>query len=282
MSALALPDTSPKAMVKLLPEPVQGWAALALRYVQAGAFQRSMALMVAGSSAISAMEVGYEHYRGSYSNPVMYTPVLLSVALSGTAGAAVFSRKAATTSMRWISYITLVDGLVGFGFHIRGVARKPGGWRLPIYNIVMGPPLFAPLLFGTAAYLGVIASYLQREEDFGVRANVIDIGSRLRRPDFRDDIRTGRFQKHLCVVTAIGALLCGGESWYSHYKDDFKLKVQWSPIIMSPLLAGAAIWAFQSKRAANTVLPVVSGLAMLNGVVGSFTMCAAYGGDRVG
>jgi hypothetical protein len=242
---------------------------LALRYVQHGAFQRSMALMVAGASAVSAMEVGYEHYRGSYSNPVMYTPVLLSVALTGAAGAGFFSRQAATTWMRWISYATLVDGLVGFGFHIRGVARKPGGWRLPVYNIVMGPPLFAPLLFGTSAYLGVIASYLQREEDYGVRSKVIEFSSGLRRPDFRDDIRVGRFQKHLCVVTAVGALAVGGESWYSHYKDNFKFKVQWSPVLISPLLAGAALWAFKSKRAANTILPVMAAAAMVNGVVGT-------------
>ncbi len=270
MSALAWPDTSPRAVVGFLPEPVQDLAQLALRYVQAGAFQRSMALLVAGSSAVSALEVGYEHYRGSYSNPVMYTPVMLSVALTGAAGAGFFSRTAATTWMRWISYATLVDGVVGFGFHIRGVGRKPGGWRLPVYNLVMGPPVFAPLLFGTAAYLGVIASYLQREEDYGVRSRVTAMGTRLRKPDFRDDIRIGRFQKHLCVVTAFGALAVGGESWYSHYKDNFKLKVQWSPIVMAPMLAGAAVWAIKDKRAANTVLPVIAAAAIVNGVVGSF------------
>lgn len=271
MSALSLPDTTPKALVKKLPDPLRSPAELVLDYVQHGTFQRTMSLLVAGSSAVSAMEVGYEHYRGSYSNPIMYTPVLLSVALSSAAGASVFSRKAATTWLRWLSFTTLVDGLIGFGFHVRGVARKPGGWRLPIYNIVMGPPLFAPLLFGTAAYMGVIASYLQREEDYGVRGKVIEMGSRLkRRPDFRDDIRTGRFQKHLCIVTAVGSLACSGESWYSHYKDNFKLKVQWTPIIMGPSLAAAALWSLKSKRAANTVLPLAAGAAILNGVVGTF------------
>jgi hypothetical protein len=34
-------------------------------------------------------------------------------------------------------------------------------------NMIMGPPIFAPLLFGTSAYLGLIASYLQREESTG-------------------------------------------------------------------------------------------------------------------
>ena len=229
-----------------------------------------MALLVCSTSVISGMEVGYEHYRGSFSNPIMYTPVLLSAALAVAGGAGFFSRRAAQTVMRWTSYATLVDGVVGFGMHIRGVGRKPGGWRLPVYNIVMGPPLFAPLLFGTSAYLGVIASYLQREEDHGWKGKTIDAVASLRRqPGFRENIRIGRFQKHLCVVTAIGTLASGGESWYSHYKDNFRYKVQWSPLLLTPILAGAALLSLKSKRAANTILPAASALAMLNGVVGT-------------
>ena len=269
MSEWQLPDTSPRALVALLPSPFRAPAEVVVRYIQQGAFQRSMSLLVASTSVISGMEVSYEHYRGSFSNPVMYTPVILSGVLAVAGGAGFFSRRAANTFLRYTSYITLIDGLVGFGFHVRGIARKPGGWRMPIVNLVMGPPVFAPLLFGTSAYLGVIASYLQREEDLGVRSKVIEMGTRLRKPDFRDDIRTGRFQKHLCVVTAIGTVASGAESWYSHYKDNFKNRIQWSPIVITPLLAGAALLSLKSKRVANTLLPVASAVAMLDGVVGS-------------
>jgi hypothetical protein len=232
-----------------------------------------MSLLVAGSSLVSALEVGYEHYRGGYSNPVMYTPVMLSSALTVAAGAAFFSRRMATTWMRWLSFVTLADGVIGFGFHIRGVARKPGGWRLPVTNVVMGPPLFAPLLFGTSAYLGVIASYLQREEDLdrlgGVHRRVVEMTSKLRKGDFREDIRTGRFQKHLCTVAAVWTLCSGMESWYSHYKDNFKYKVQWSPILLTPLMLLATLGSLRSKRIANTLLPVASAVLMLDGVVGT-------------
>ena len=269
MTALAFPDTSPKAVVALLPTPLRTPAEQVLGYIQQGAFQRSMSLLVAGTSVVSGMEVAYEHYRGSFSNPVMYTPVILSGVLAAAGVTGFFSRRLAKTFLRYTSYITLVDGLVGFGFHVRGVARKPGGWRMPIVNLVMGPPVFAPLLFGTSAYLGVIASYLQREEDLGLRSRVIGIASGLGRPDFREDIRTGRFQKHLCVVTAIGTVASGAESWYSHYKDNFKYRVQWSPILLTPLLAGAALLSLGSRRVANTALPLASAAAMLNGVVGT-------------
>ena len=269
MTELALPDTSPKALVAALPASFRAPAGLAVEHIQNGAFQRSMSLLVAGSSFVSMLEVGYEHYLGSYSNPVMYTPVALSGVLTIAGVAGFFSRRMAQTFLRYTSYATILDGLIGFGFHIRGVARKPGGWRMPIVNIVMGPPLFAPLLFAVSAYLGMIASYLQREEDLGVHTKVIEMGRRRRKPGFREDIRIGRFQRHLCAVTAAGTLVAGAESWYSHYKDNFSSGVQWSPLLVTPVLTGAALASLKSERAANTILPLASGLAMLTGVVGS-------------
>jgi len=231
-----------------------------------------MALLVAGSSLVSTLEVGYEHYKGSYSNPAMYTPVMLGSALTIASTAAIFSHRVATTWMRWLSYVTLVDGAIGFCFHIRGVARKPGGWRMPVTNIVMGPPLFAPLLFGTSAYLGVIASYLQPEEDLGgfggVRGRVFEASMHLRKRDFRNEIRTGRFQRHLCAVAALWTVCSGMESWYSHYKDNFKYKVQWSPILLTPLMLLATLGARRSPRIANTLLPLASAVLMLDGAVG--------------
>ena len=181
-----------------------------LEHIREGCFQRSLCLIVAATSVASGLEVGYEHYKGSYSNPVMYTPVVLSGALAGSGLLGVFSGKCARTILRWVSVATLADGVIGFFFHVRGVARKPGGWSLPVTNIVMGPPIFAPLLFGTSAYLGLMASYLRREEDLhrpGER--IVKSAGELRpsRSDWRADLRYGRFQKHLSAVTiAVGLL----------------------------------------------------------------------------
>jgi uncharacterized membrane protein YhaH (DUF805 family) len=252
-----------------MPAPLRGPAEIIVDHLQHGTFQRSMSLLVAGSSIVSGMEVAYEHYKGGYSNPVMYTPVVLSGVLTVAGVTGFFSRTLATSFLRYTSFLTLADGLIGFGFHIRGIARKPGGWRLPITNIVMGPPLFAPLLFGTSAYLGVIASYLQREEDRGARSSVLETSLSLRNPNFGDDIRIGRFQKHLCIVCAIGTFAVGAESWYSHYKDNFKFRVQWSPILLAPLMVFAALAALRSKRIADTLLPAASAMLMLNGVIGA-------------
>ncbi len=266
---MSFPDTSPTALVRALPAPLAKPADLLVDHLQHGTFQRSMSLLVASTSIVTGLEVAYEHYKGSYSNPVMYMPVILSGVLTTAAICSFFSRPLARTFLRYASFLTLADGLIGFGFHIRGIARKPGGWRLPITNIVMGPPLFAPLLFGTSAYLGVIASYLQREEDHGLRSHAVATALSLRSPSFGDDIRSGRFQKHLCIVCAVGTFAVGAESWYSHYKDQFKFRVQWSPVLLAPLMIFAALASLRSRLIANTLLPAAAALLMLNGAIGT-------------
>jgi len=265
---MKFPDTSPRALGQALPECVRCPAEIAVDHIQHGTFQRSMSLLVAGTSVVSGLEVAYEHYKGGYSNPVMYTPVILSGVVAAAGIMAFLNGRMARTFLRWASYTTLADGVIGFGFHIRGIARKPGGWGLPITNIVMGPPIFAPLLFGTSAYLGVIASYLQREEDHRAVLKAAHSAPPALR-GFREEIRQGRFQKHLCAVATIGTLASGAESWYSHYKDNFKYRVQWSPILLTPLMLAATIGARMSQRIANTLLPVASGLLMLNGTIGT-------------
>lgn len=254
---------------RALPAPAGAAVAGALDLIRKGCFQRSLCLVVAATSVASGIEVGYEHYKGSYSNPVMYTPVALSGVLAGAGVLGIFSRWGARVVLRAISAITLADGVIGFFFHLRGIARKPGGWRQPITNIVMGPPIFAPLLFGTSAYLGFMASYLRREEDL---RSGREIGASFSsgKTDWRDDLRHGRFQKHLSTVTFFWAFFSGFEAWYSHYKSNFRYKAQWAPVILAPIMMAAAIGAIKSRRIANTALPAVSALALANGAIGFF------------
>ena len=111
--------------------------------IREGRFQRWLALMAGASSVLSGLEVAYEHYRGGYSRRIMVTPVLFSGALAIAGVAGFRNAVAARTALPMISIVTAADAVLGFYFHVRGVARKPGGWRLPITNIVMGPPIFA-------------------------------------------------------------------------------------------------------------------------------------------
>ena len=255
---------------------VEGEEAVLTR-LREGRFQRSLALMAGASSILAGAEVSYEHYRGSYGNRVMYTPVVLSGAMTVAGVWGAFSGWASRTVLRWTSAATLVDALVGFYFHVRGVARKPGGWRLPVANIVMGPPIFAPLLFGVSAYLGLMASFLRQEEapaldttPRGVRGLLAAIIPGLRPQPWRTELREGRFQKHLAAATIFATFFSGFEALYSHYKNNWKYKAQWTPIIITPLLMGAAGASIKSPRAGRTWLPAMSILAMLDGAVGFY------------
>ena len=249
-----------------------------------GRFGRSLALLTAATSIISGLEVAYEHYRGSYSRRVMYTPVILSILLGAAGIAAFFSRRAARTILRLTAAVTLIDAAIGFYFHIRGIQRKPGGWRMPMTNMIMGPPIFAPLLFGTSAYLGLVASYLQRETappDSPAQGSAAEdedtwlarlLPSREKREllTAEQDIREGKFQQQVAIVTGISALLSGFEAYYSHYKNNFRYWVQWTPIAIAPLLAGTAFASVKSRRLATTALPALSAVASADAAVGFF------------
>jgi hypothetical protein len=256
-------------------------AETAANYIREGQFQRSLALLTAGTSILSGLEVAHEHYRGSYSRRVMYTPVILSAVLGMTAIAGFFSRRAARGLMRLAAFITLIDAGVGFYFHARGIHRKPGGWRLPMTNMIMGPPIFAPLLFGTSAYLGLIASYLQREDGkqltsgeggFTDRWLARILPPRAGRDliSTEQDIREGRFQRQVATVAGVSALLSGFEAYYSHYKNNFRYKMQWSPVILAPLLAAAAFLSIKKRRVATTALPALSAIACADAAVGFY------------
>jgi hypothetical protein len=270
-----------KIISRVVPEKFDGETVVeflkdADNHIREGRFQRSLSLMAGASSILAGLEVSYEHYKGSYGQKVMWTPVVLSGAMTGAGIWGFFSTWAARTVLRWTSLITLIDSLLGFFFHVRGIARKPGGWRLPVTNIVMGPPIFAPLLFGVSAYLGLIASYLRPEEspviDFAAFENR-DFLTRLfrgRRMPWTWQLREGHFQKHLAVATILSAFFSGFEALYSHYKNNFKYKAQWSPVIIAPLLMLAAALSIRSPRAARTVLPVMSTLAVVDGAVGFY------------
>ncbi len=248
--------------------------------IREGRFQRSLSLLTAFTSLMSGLEVAYQHYRGSYSRRVMYTPVILSAALTGAGIAGFFNRWAARTVLRVVSGVTLLDCAIGFYFHVRGIQRKPGGWRLPVVNMIMGPPVFAPLLFGTSAYLGLVASYLRRGDDgdsasadtsaFVNRdlSGVLPEAMERRLVSAEQNVREGRFQGQMAMATGVSALLSGSEALYSHYKNGFRYTAQWTPVVLAPLLAASAFASIKSRRVATTVLPAMSVLSCADAAAG--------------
>ncbi|MGH7612137.1 MAG: hypothetical protein ACREN4_08975 [Candidatus Dormibacteria bacterium] len=134
-----------------------------VRNVQHGYFERSLSGLTAVAAAVTTAEVFFEHYKASFGNKWMWTPILLTppVMVSGVMG--VFSKRWAKTALPVTSLIYGANGLLGEYFHFRGVARKPGGWELASYNVPTGPPIAAPGLMTLVAGMGLLAALLRRE-----------------------------------------------------------------------------------------------------------------------
>jgi hypothetical protein len=96
---------------------------------------------------------------------MMWWPIAVIPTLVPTGIAAVFSRRMAKTVLPAASALVVANGLQGTYLHARGIAQKPGGWKMAAYNLEMGPPLFAPLLASMVGGMGLLAAILRREED---------------------------------------------------------------------------------------------------------------------
>ena len=75
---------------------------------------------------------------------------------------ALWNRTAARIFLPVASALAALDGVIGFFYHVRGVLRRPGSLKKPVYNVLYGPPILAPLLFAASGFIGLLASMLRR------------------------------------------------------------------------------------------------------------------------
>lgn len=134
-----------------------------LRGIARGRFERSLSGVTAASALLTTGEIAIEHYRASFGDPWMWTPLAVTPPLVAAGVGGVFSRRVAKTWLPAASALYLAVGLVGQYFHLRGVARRPGGFSLPVYNLAMGPPPLAPGLMTIVGAMGILAAVLRRE-----------------------------------------------------------------------------------------------------------------------
>jgi hypothetical protein len=131
--------------------------------IRSGRMQKLLAAATAFSAPPLAFEIYLEHYKGSFGDKWMWTPLVLTPPLTAAGIAGVFSERVARTWLPALSTLYAVDGLIGVWTHFRGVQKKPGGFREPTYNLVMGPPLLAPGSLVMVGALGVVAAIARRE-----------------------------------------------------------------------------------------------------------------------
>jgi hypothetical protein len=137
--------------------------ARALANLRDGRMQKALAAATALSASGLGFEIYFEHYKGSFGDKWMWTPILLTPPLTAAGIAGVLSERAAKTVLPAVSALYCIDGLVGLVTHFQGIRKKPGGFSEPTYNLAMGPPLIAPGSLVAVGALGLLAPFVKRE-----------------------------------------------------------------------------------------------------------------------
>ena len=134
-----------------------------LANIREGRVQKLLAATTAMSAPALGFEIYFEHYKGSFGDKWMWTPLLLTPPLTAAGVAGYASERAARTALPFVSALYFLDGLVGVWTHFQGVRKRPGGFAEAHYNLVMGPPLLAPGSLCLVGALGIAAAIVQRE-----------------------------------------------------------------------------------------------------------------------
>jgi hypothetical protein len=134
-----------------------------LKNIRDGRVQKLLSATTAMSAPALGAEIYFEHYKGSFGDKWMWTPLLLTPPLTAAGLAGFASEKAARRALPAVSALYFLDGLVGMITHLQGVRKRPGGLREAHYNLVMGPPLLAPGSLCLVGALGLAAGIVKRE-----------------------------------------------------------------------------------------------------------------------
>ncbi|MGH8600750.1 MAG: hypothetical protein ACRET1_08795, partial [Burkholderiales bacterium] len=128
-----------------------------------------------GLIATSALlDSAIEHYRGSFQNKAMYTPLAVSALTLAVSAHGSGDKRATAHKIRNPIYLAAaVTGLLGTGFHIYNVCKRPGGFSWQ--NLFYGAPLGAPASVALSGLLGYYSERLRDSESarpriFGLRA----------------------------------------------------------------------------------------------------------------
>jgi hypothetical protein len=187
----------------------------------------------AGTLAASVLaDSSVEHYRGSFKNKAMYTPLLVSaLALATSVHGTADMRPVAHKARDAIYLLAAATGLVGTGFHFYNVGKKVGGFSWQ--NVFYGAPLGAPMAILLSGLLGFCSERV-RESDrnspevFGLPAG-----------------------RAVAAVAGAGLLGTTGEAGLLHFRGAYHNPFMAVPVTLPPVGA-ALLMSAAAGRGGNT------------------------------
>jgi hypothetical protein len=170
----------------------------------------------AGLLAASVLaDSGVEHYRGDFENRAMYAPlVTASLTLAISAHGVNDKRSEAHIIRDSIYLLAGLTGIVGTGFHVYNVSKRPGGFSW--HNLFYSAPIGAPFALVLAGVLGVTAER--------VRDNTPRI---LGLPAARA----------MAALSSLGMLGTMGEAGLLHFRGAYHNPAMFLPVTVPPVAA---------------------------------------------
>jgi hypothetical protein len=207
--------TEPRRLTKSLPRPVvtaqpEGGTVSAARRLN----------RAAGTIAVSVLiDSAMEHYRGAFRNKAMYTPLATSALtlLASFHGHKDFNPRAHPVRDT-IYALAGLTGVVGTGFHLYNIGKRPGGfcWQ----NLFYGAPLGAPAAMSLAGMTGFLA---ERVRDNAPAAPPDVLG-----------LPAGRV---VSALTGVGLLGTAMEAGLLHFRGAFHNPAMLLPVTAPPVAA---------------------------------------------
>lgn len=189
---------------------------------QSGAFLDAARSLNRGAGLLAfsvAADSALEHYRGDFQNRAMYTPLLTSgLSLLVSAQGQQDPEKHNSPWRNGVYSGTVLTGLIGTGFHILNIGKRPGG--LSWSNLFYAAPVGAP---AALVLSGVLGHYSER-----LRAETGDLTPRvLGLPTVES----------LGLMSAAGLLGTSLETALLHFRGAFQNPAMYIPVSAPPLAA---------------------------------------------
>jgi hypothetical protein len=184
---------------------------------------RAAGLLAASVLADSA--VG--HYRGSFHNKAMFTPLVVSTVALAVSAHGVADQHTSAHRVRHLAYVTTaLTGFAGGAFHVYNVGKRPGGFDW--VNLFYGAPLGAPVAIALSGLLGAMAERI-RDTQPGTKPRLLGLPA-------------GRASAAVASAGLLGTL---SEAWLLHFRGAFHDPFMFLPVTLPPvaalLLAAAAM-----------------------------------------
>ena len=240
------------------------------RFTAASRVRASDARRLSGAAAVLSLSVladsGIEHYRGSFQNRAMYTPLAVGALTLGASLFGMADGRAKRHRARDAIYASAAaTGFAGFGFHTYNIAKRPGGFSW--LNLFYAAPIGAPFALALAGLLGRCGEIV-REPDSEGRTEIAGISA-------------GR---SLALIAAGGLAGTAGEAGLLHFRGAYHNPAMILPVTLPPLaavaLGAAAAGSKQSRPVARALLKMTVGLGALGVGVHAFGVARNMGGWR--